>query len=77
MSEQTTKKKQYGVIINTTLCKACGYCAESCKKNVFLQMKDFNGQGYQPFNAECPANCIGCLSCLAVCPEFAITIEEK
>jgi MinD superfamily P-loop ATPase containing an inserted ferredoxin domain len=70
-------KKRFAVSVNGELCKACGYCAESCKKDVFIQVKEFNAQAYQPFCAEKPDNCIGCLACLSVCPEFAITIEEQ
>lgn len=70
-------KKKFDVVINATLCKACGYCEESCKKNVFLQTKNFNAHGYLAYAAEKPSECIGCLSCLSVCPEFAVTVTEK
>lgn len=76
MSERPAKK-QFHAAVNASLCKACGYCAESCKKDVFVQVKEFNAQGYQPFSAATPERCIGCLACLSVCPEFAITIDEK
>ncbi len=76
MSEKAAKK-QFSVEIDASRCKACGYCAESCEKDVFVQVKEFNTQGYQPFSAALPGNCIGCLGCLSVCPEFAITIDEK
>ena len=70
-------KKAYSVTLDTALCKACGYCEESCKKSVFVQRDDFNAQGYHPYEAKNQENCIGCQVCMHVCPEFAIIIAEK
>jgi NAD-dependent dihydropyrimidine dehydrogenase PreA subunit len=70
------ERKKYIVELDAELCKACGYCAESCKKEVFRQTKTFNAQGYLPFEAAYPENCTGCLSCLCVCPDFALVVRD-
>lgn len=72
----TAVKKKYRTTVDQALCKACGYCAESCPKDVFERSGDFNEQGYKPFVAAHNENCIGCLNCLAICPDFAISVEE-
>jgi NAD-dependent dihydropyrimidine dehydrogenase PreA subunit len=72
----TESKKSYVTTVEEALCKACGYCAESCPKDVFEPADHLNEQGYTPFVAAHTENCIGCLNCLALCPDFAITVEE-
>ncbi|SCM74398.1 ferredoxin family protein [Desulfovibrio sp. 86] len=68
------KTKEFTISINGELCKACGYCAEVCPKEVFSQAAAFNKQGYNPFQAAHSENCVGCLTCIALCPEFAISV---
>ena len=69
--------RSYDVIINGLICKDCGYCQEVCSLNLFEQSADFNPSGYKPAVAVHTDQCIGCLRCLYICPDFAITIQEK
>ena len=69
--------RSYDVIINGLICKDCGYCQEVCSLNLFEQSADFNPSGYKPAVAVHTDQCIGCLRCLYICPDFAITINEK
>lgn len=66
----------YDVRVDAALCKDCGYCKEVCALDVFARSEDFNASGYRPYAAARPENCIGCLRCLYICPDFAISIEN-
>ena len=70
------EKKQFLAEVDPVLCKACGYCAEVCTTDVFEQAEAFNVHGYQPMRAAHTDQCIGCLNCFVVCPDFAITITQ-
>ncbi|MBM4314364.1 MAG: 4Fe-4S dicluster domain-containing protein [Deltaproteobacteria bacterium] len=67
----------FDVTINALICKDCGYCREVCSLGIFEQSPDFNPSGYKPAIAVGTDRCIGCLRCLYICPDFAITIQEK
>ena len=69
--------RSFDVIINGLICKDCGYCREVCSLNIFEQSADFNPSGYKPAAAVHTDQCIGCLRCLYICPDFAITIQER
>jgi NAD-dependent dihydropyrimidine dehydrogenase PreA subunit len=69
--------RSYDIVINGLICKDCGYCQEVCSLNLFEQSADFNPSGYKPAVAVHTDQCIGCLKCLYICPDFAITINEK
>lgn len=66
----------YDVKVDAALCKDCGYCKEVCALGVFERSDGFNASGYQPYEAGKAANCIGCLNCLYICPDFAITVAQ-
>jgi formate dehydrogenase beta subunit len=65
------------VTVNDLICKDCGYCREVCSLGIFEQSANFNPSGYKPAVAAHMDKCIGCLRCLYICPDFAITINEK
>lgn len=67
----------FDVTINALICKDCGYCREVCSLGIFEQSADFNPSGYKPAVAVHTDQCIGCLRCLYICPDFAITIHER
>lgn len=69
-------KKNFKTEVVGTLCKGCGYCAETCPKNVFEPAGELNSQGYDYMTAPRTADCIGCTTCLMICPDFAIRITE-
>ncbi len=63
-------KKNYNVIVNQKWCKSCEICVAVCPKKVF-DMDNF----YAAANR--PEDCIGCLLCEKLCPDFAIEVRLK
>jgi len=68
--------RQYTVEVNAVICKDCGYCREMCHMDIFASSDTFNAGGYKPAVVKSSDRCVGCLKCLYVCPDFAITIKE-
>lgn len=66
--------KKFNVEVDSMLCKACGYCAFQCPKGVFSPSGQINPHGYEYMIADSEKGCIGCLKCIAICPDFAITV---
>jgi formate dehydrogenase beta subunit len=69
--------RDFDVTVNDLVCKDCGYCREVCSLGIFKQSEQFNPSGYKPAVAENTDKCIGCLRCLYICPDFAITIRDR
>jgi len=69
--------RHYAVAVNPVLCKDCGYCQEVCTLGVFTRSSRFNSAGYLPAVATHPDRCMGCLNCLYICPDFAITVTPQ
>lgn len=72
-----TKKITFRPAVNPVLCKECGYCREVCPQKVFASAGATNAGGYRYMAAAFPARCSGCLKCLIICPDFAITVEPR
>ena len=68
--------RQYTVEVNPAICKECGYCREMCQMDIFGASDHFNALGYKPSVVKNSDHCVGCLKCLYICPDFAITITE-
>ena len=66
----TKKKKKFKIIHDPDLCKGCGLCYAYCPKNVIEP--DILGRA----QIARPEDCIGCMKCVWICPDFAIWIEE-
>lgn len=66
----------YDVHVDAALCKDCGYCKQVCGLDVFARSDEFNASGYRPYVAAKAENCIGCLRCLYICPDFAIAVTK-
>lgn len=64
----------YIVTIDTDKCEACGECVENCPSEALVILEE-DGKKYAMF-AGAGDDCIGCLSCEAVCEEGSITITE-
>jgi len=67
--------REFDVTVNEAACKDCGYCREVCGLEIFERSDRFNPGGYRPSIAAQAERCIGCLKCLYICPDFAITIR--
>lgn len=67
--------RDYNVTVDFSVCKECGYCREVCGLDIFKVSGSFNPSGYKPMVAACSEKCVGCLRCLMVCPDFAISIQ--
>lgn len=63
--------KETVVTINSSWCKKCGICAAFCKKKVLVQHKD------KTIGIENSENCVGCKTCINLCPDYAISLEVK
>ena len=68
--------REYTVEVNAAICKECDYCKEICHMGTFATSESFNAIGYKPTIVKSSDHCSGCLKCLYVCPDFAITIRE-
>jgi 2-oxoglutarate ferredoxin oxidoreductase subunit delta len=55
--------------IKVSWCKGCGLCVEYCNRGVL----EMNGTKPAVVQAE---RCTRCLQCEAICPDFAIRIED-
>lgn len=69
--------RQFIVEVDPLVCKECGYCREVCSLNVFAVSDAFNPGGYRPVAAIGPERCVGCLKCLYICPDFALSIRNS
>jgi NADPH-dependent glutamate synthase beta subunit-like oxidoreductase len=68
--------RQFTVAVDPLLCKECGYCREVCSLNVFAGSDVFNPSGYKPVIVRNSDRCVGCLKCLYICPDFAVSIRN-
>ncbi|MDO9508101.1 MAG: 4Fe-4S binding protein [Thermovirgaceae bacterium] len=63
--------KIFSVVVNSHWCKGCGLCMAVCPKKVF----DFDENlKSTPTRVQ---DCIGCKQCENICPDLAITVEER
>lgn len=66
------------VIVFTELCKGCELCTEYCPKEILELSEDYNEKGhhYPVIKPGMEDDCIYCLFCQEVCPDFAIFSEQ-
>ena len=67
----------YDVQVDAALCKDCGYCDEVCGLDVFARSDSYHASGYRPYLAAHAERCIGCLRCIYICPDFAISVRDQ
>ena len=59
-------------------CKECSFCIEFCPRDVLRLSDRYNRKGYRipevvPGKED---DCVACMHCEDICPEFSIFIEE-
>jgi NAD-dependent dihydropyrimidine dehydrogenase PreA subunit len=65
------------VTVERNFCKACRFCIDVCPVDVFQWSKEVNTIGWFPIEVAHEANCVGCMLCYQVCPDFVINVEPK
>ena len=68
---------KWDVVIGEDMCKACGFCLAVCPVDVFAWRKVANGIGWFPMYVAKEENCIGCMLCYQICPDFCIDVAVK
>ena len=64
-------------MVDPDLCKGCDICIESCPRRVYAKSEEINKKGvYLPY-LENGDKCKKCSLCELLCPDQAITVEEK
>lgn len=69
------KKANYAIRLDAEACKGCGYCALACARGVYARAEGFNARGYRFFEAARPEECVGCLRCFYLCPDFCLELS--
>ena len=69
-------KTTFVITVFKERCKGCGYCKETCPKDVFEFEGELNAAGYSVSCAKHLDRCIGCNSCVMVCPDMALELGE-
>ncbi len=59
------------ITIDPKRCKACGYCAAFCPREVYAS--DSDGKPI----VTSPESCVACQLCVKRCPDFAVKVEKE
>ncbi len=65
------------VWVDTSRCKACDICVDSCPAGVLSMQAAANSTLGAMITVIAPESCIGCNECELVCPDFAIYVADK
>jgi 2-oxoglutarate ferredoxin oxidoreductase subunit delta len=68
---------QFEVILSPEMCKACGFCLNVCPTDVFVWDTRVNGAGWFPVAVARGDDCVGCMLCFQLCPDFCLTVEAR
>lgn len=63
-------------IIDSDVCKGCGYCVKYCPKKILELGTHINSGGYKYCIQTRPEECIGCGICAMMCPDLAISVYK-
>ena len=65
------------IVIEESICKGCGYCAEFCSRGcIDIPGDKFTAKGYLIPVFSNPETCNACGICAWMCPRFAITVYK-
>ena len=68
---------RWDVLVAEDMCKACGFCLAVCPVDVFGWRKAANKLGWFPMYTVHEENCVGCMLCYQICPDFCIGVSLK
>ena len=68
---------RWDVVIGEDMCKACGFCLHVCPVPVFEYRTVPNKLGWFPMYVKHEENCIGCMLCYQICPDFCIDVAVR
>ncbi|MFI5400877.1 MAG: 4Fe-4S dicluster domain-containing protein [SAR324 cluster bacterium] len=71
------KAGKWNVLVNEDMCKACSFCLAICPVDVFAWRSAANKIGWVPIRVAHEENCIGCMHCYQICPDFCIDVTLK
>ena len=66
---------KWDVVVTEDMCKACGFCLAVCPVDVFAYRKGPNRIGWFPMFVAKEQNCVGCMLCYQICPDFCIDVS--
>ena len=64
------------VAIDLVYCKGCGLCIAVCPKKILRRGATLSPRSVHATESLTPDECTGCLQCVLMCPDAAITIVE-
>jgi 2-oxoglutarate ferredoxin oxidoreductase subunit delta len=73
----TRNAGKWDVVLSENMCKACGFCLNICPVDVFAWRDTPNQLGWFPMLVAHEENCIGCMLCFQICPDFCLDVAPK
>ena len=77
MAAVMTAPENTPVWVDTTRCKACDICVDSCPAGVLSMQAEPTSTLGAMISVIAPESCIGCNECELSCPDFAICVATK
>jgi len=71
------KAGKWDVVLTEDMCKACSFCVSICPVDVFAWREKPNKIGWVPVWVAHEQNCVGCMLCYQICPDFCIEVAPK
>ncbi len=68
---------RWDVVVAEEMCKACSFCLNICPVDVFAWRTAANRLGWFPIYTAHAENCVGCMLCFQICPDFCIDVVPK
>lgn len=70
-------KRRADVTVIKDLCKSCSLCVNHCPVDILeIDEETINAAGHNPVKVIDPEKCIGCETCMLMCPDTAIVVEK-